>query len=1022
MQVECQTCRVVSELLQYCDNCGASLDRHCSACNCINRPGARFCDSCGNSFAASTPAVDAVVPAQQKQLTVLFADICGSTEIVSSRDAEDASLILDAVLHVIEAAVRRYGGVVTHRLGDGVMVLFGAPAAAEDHAARACFAALAILADVAHLARRALPVRVGLCSGPVILRRTGRDEGDYDVAGVTVHIASRLEQRAEPGTILLAPQTLRLVAGIAETAPIGPIALKGLAEPLEVHRLVNARDRPSWVVRLDTRSLSPFVGRIEERAQLAAALRRATDRQTQAIVLVGDAGMGKSRLVHEFLAAVPSGEWHLFRVETTPLSMAVPYALLTATLRQIVGCSPEESLADIAAGLAPALTALGLDSTHDLSSLLSHLDQDSGATHAAELPAMHRDNLVRALAPILRRYAELHPIIFVIEDFHWLDASSVELLDAMRSELDGARLLLVLTTRPERRPSWNRNSEAKSRAAMLVIELAPLTEAQSKAMLSCLIGGADNYISLRDLIIARAGGTPFFLEEFAQSLREQGALESGMPRLSDIVIPASVQDILAARIDRLAPTQRRVLQIAAVIGPDVRQPILVAVADVPTATLANTFEILRAGRFLTRTTASGEIVYSFSHALTQAVAYGSLLRSDRRLVHERVLRALEAFSPKGTESDFDQLAHHAICAEAWPKAGRYAMAAGERASRRSAPTEAKAYFLSAIVALSRQPATPATIGQGIDARLGLRSIMSVSLADAADMQEMLQETLTEADHLAEQVGDRLTLARVYVGRAAILAHWGDLPTSIRLGRAALAIMRVSNEAAGTVAAAFTLVQALWYAGELAEAQEVLAATVGQANSPAGQQRSSSTHVLPAVGFWCYFSRIQAELGHHAESLTSIAEARNLAIRTGSLFDQILVDLNEGAAWLLKGETERAVELLERTLRITRDNMFEWHVSSIACLLGAGWVDMGRNIEARQLLEQASALADRNRHVAKRLLCSPPLIRALTGAPNFDFSNARRLADRTLLDAERLGFRPIVRQTHEALRQIKALST
>lgn len=282
--------------------------------------------------------------------------------------------------------------------------------------------------------------------------------------------------------------------------------------------------------------------------------------------------------------------------------------------------------------------------------------------------------------------------------------------------------------------------------------------------------------------------------------------------------------------------------------------------------------------------------------------------------------------------------------------------------------------------------------------------------------------MTEADYLAEQVGDCLTLARVYVGRAAILAHWGDLPTSIQLGRAALAIMRVNNEAAGTVAAAFTFVQALWYAGELAEAQEVLAATVGQANSPAGQQRSSSTHVLPAVGFWCYFARFQAELGHHAESLTSIAEARNLAIRIGSLFDQILVDLNEGAAWLLKGETERAVELLERTLRIARANMFEWHVSSIACLLGTGWIDMGRNVEARQLLEQASALADRNRHVAKRLLCSPPLIRALTGAPNFDFPNARRLADRTLLDTERLGFRPIVQQTHEALLQIKALST
>lgn len=961
--------------------------------------------------------------AQQKQVTILFADICGSTEIASSMDAEDASLALGGVLQVISVAIHRFGGVVNQRLGDGVMALFGAPVAAEDHATRACFAALAILADVGKMAECALPVRVGLCSGPVILRRTGKDENDYEVAGLTAHIAARLEQRADPGTILLAPQTMQLVVGIAQTEALGPVTLKGLAGPLEVHRLVSARDQSSWAVRSGTRSLSPFVGRAEELALLAVALSQAWNRQSQAMVLVGDAGMGKSRLVHEFLHAIPSGDWHIIRVDTTAQSIAVPYVLLTSLLRQIVGCTSEETLADIAARLPSATTALGLEFTYDPSPLLLHLDRDDGAALAASTPALHRDNLVQALVPILRRYTELHPIIFVIEDFHWLDVSSVELLDALRYELEHVRLLLLLTTRPERRPNWGKaggivSGEAASDKTARVIELTPLTAAQSNAMLGELVGGETELAPLRALVVARAGGTPFFLEEFARSLHEQGALADGAPRLSDIVIPASVQGILAARIDRLSPLHRRILQIAAVVGRDVPWALLTAVADLPAATLTDAVAVLYGGRFLAGVAGPGGAVHNFSHALTQAVAYDTLLRSDRRVLHERVLRTLEALSTVHVESTVNELAHHAGCAEAWPEAARYAIAAGEQASRRSAPTEAKAYLQAAIAALDRQPATLTTISQGIDARLSLRGV-SASLTDAVGMQDMLQATLAEADRLAEQAGDRLTLARVYVSRGAMLSHWGDLPGAIELSRTALAIMRAGDDRPGMVGAAFALVQALWYAGDLPEAQEVLAANIGYARSTEGQQRSSATFVLPAVGFCCYFARIQAELGHHIESQAIIGEARDLATRAGSIFDQVLVDLNEGAARLAAGETDIAVQVLERALDIARTHTIEWHVPSIACLLGDGWVKMGRNVEARLLLEQASAFADRNRHVAKRLLCSPPLIRALGGAPHHDMRAALVLADRTLQDASLRGFRPIVRQTHAALAQIGA---
>jgi adenylate cyclase len=311
MLVACPRCGESALPGQYCDNCGAKIEKICRSCSVANRPNARFCANCGTAFEApdtnQRPAGPDTSGAQQKQVTVLFADISGSTELISRMDAEDASYTLGSVISVISKAMTRYGGVVIRRMGDGVMVLFGAPVAAEDHAARACFAALAALDAVSRMGDLALPIRIGMCSGPVILRKTGRDDEDYDVAGITAHIAARLEQQAEPGTVLLAQQTASLVTGIANVESLGQVALKGIAEPLPVFRLVSATDRPSWIVRSGAKALSTFVGREDELAQLTLALGRAWAGRAQAVALVADAGMGKSRLLHEFLGNLAQG-------------------------------------------------------------------------------------------------------------------------------------------------------------------------------------------------------------------------------------------------------------------------------------------------------------------------------------------------------------------------------------------------------------------------------------------------------------------------------------------------------------------------------------------------------------------------------------------------------------------------------------------------------------------------------------------------------------------------------------------
>jgi class 3 adenylate cyclase/tetratricopeptide (TPR) repeat protein len=1023
MLVACPRCGESALQGQYCDKCGTKIEKICLSCSATNRPDARFCANCGTAFEAAAdkkpaPAGPDTSGAQQKQVTILFADICGSTELISRMDPEDASYALGSVISVISKAVTRFDGAVIRRMGDGVMVLFGAPVAAEDHAARACFAALAVLDAVGRMGDLALPIRIGICSGPVILRKTGRDDEDYDVAGITAHIAARLEQQAEPDTILLAQQTASLVTGIANIESIGRIALKGIAEPLPVFRLISATDRPSWIVRSGAKALSTFVGREEELAQLSLALGRAWAGRAQAVALVADAGMGKSRLLHEFLGNLPQGAWHVMRVETTAQSTAIPYFLITALLREFVGGSHEATIAEVAARLPSVIASLGLDPQFDTTPLLALLDREADEVAFDKIDPLQRSHrLVQSLRPILLRYADLHPLILVMEDYHWLDASSVDVLNELFGEMDAVRLALLVTTRPERRPGWRHlTQQGDGHGPKKEVELKRLTAGQADHLLQELIGGSDELAPLRAHIIARADGTPFFLEEFARSLHESGAIAGGAPRLTNIVIPASVQSILAARIDRLAPLHRRILQIAAVIGRDVPLPLLAALADMHESTLTQEIAVLRAAGFLVEVNLRTGIVHSFSHALTQAVAYDTLLRSDRRGLHERVLRAMETQGPGQRDSAVDDLVHHAVLAEAWPEAARYALAAGERASRRSALTEAKAYLETAIAALSQQPPSIATMTQGIDARLSLRGVLA-TMNDTSGIQEYLKE----ADNLAELAGDRLNLARVYISRGAMLSHAGDLPGAIELSRTALDIMRAANDSVGIVSAAFSLAQALWYSGDLDDARQMLLSNLAHARSESGQRRSTATFVLPSVVFFCYLARIQGDLGDSAAGFEAAREARSIADRQGHAFDQVLVNTYEGALLLASGQLPKSIDMLERALSVARANEIEWHIPLIACLLGRAYVETGRHADARKLLQQASALADRSRHIAKRLLCSPSLIRALAEGPDGDLAAATDLAMLTLREATARGLRPTVVHTQLALARILALA-
>ena len=1018
MQIACPQCGESTTGGRFCDHCGTRLERICAGCGEANRLAARFCAGCGAGFEggrAAPPSPETAV-AQQKHVSILFADICGSTELISSMDPEDAGNALGAVMRAVAEAVVRCGGIVTTYMGDGLMALFGAPVAAEDHAARACFAALAILEDVRALGAPAPPVRIGICSGPVILRAIGRDAGDYAVAGIAAHIAARLEQQAEPGCVLLAQHTASLVHGIATLEPMGPLSLKGIAEPVPVYRLLGAASRPSWTVRSGGAALARFVGREEELAQLRGALERAAAGRVQAVALVGEPGIGKSRLLHEFVGGLAPGTWHVMRVETTAQSAAIPQLLVTALLREITGCAPTDGDADVAAKLAAAVDSLGPGTQLDIVPLLAHLDSAGGGTDYAGIePAHRRQRLVQALRQILLRYADLHPLIIILEDYHWLDTSSVEVLHGLMEGLDSARLLLLVTTRPERRPGWG-PAASQGGGPRGEIELRVLPPDPPAALLEELSGQPAPLAPLRAHITPRADAPPFSLGESPPPRREPGAWPAGAPRLPSIEIPGSVQAILASRIDRLSPHHRRILQVASVVGRDIPLPLLAAAAEMPQALLVREIADLRAAGFLTELRLPWGAVHHFAHALIQAVAYDSLLRSDRRGLHERVLRALEAQATGSEDVAIEDLAHHATRAESWPEAARYALEAGERAAHRSAWAEARAFFEAAIVALQRLPASADTASRGIDARLRLRFVLGAA-SDVAQVQEHLRE----ADRLAEQTGDRVSLARVHISRATALSHGGDLTQAIALGRVALDTMLEAGDAVGIVGAAFALAQAQWYAGEFREGRHVLESTLAHARSEIGHSRTSATFVLPSVVFFCYLARICDDLGASTAGVAAIREARSLADRDGHAFDRLLVNIYEGALLLSGGQAAAAIETLEGALEAARSNELGYHIPSIASVLGRAYVDAGRHPEARDLLASASAYADRNGRIGKRLICTPPLIRALSEGAGRDLDAARTLAALTMREAETRGYRPVLVEARIAVARAFALA-
>ncbi len=700
----------------------------------------------------------AALEGERKQVTVLFADVKGSLALIEHVDPEDARQILDAALAVMMDAVHRYEGTVNKVLGDGIMALFGAPVAHEDHAVRACYAALAIQRAMQEQAARLraahgveVSARIGLNSGEVLVRAIGNDLSmDYDAIGPTVHLASRMEQLASPGAIRLTAATASLAEGFLELRALGRVAVKGLSQPIEAFDLTGVGAARTRLQAAAGRGFTPFVGRADELATLARARELAAAGQGQMVALVGDPGVGKSRLFYEFTRGAPMRPWLVVEGVSVSSGRAGAWAPVVELLKTYFDIAPGDDRRRSAERVLGKVLMLDEALKPVLPALLALLDLplEDAAWQALD-PPQRRRRILDGLKALLVRESGRQPLALVLEDLHWIDGETQALLDSLVESMPTCRLLLLVNYRPEYRHGWG------SRAHYAQLRIDPLGTAGAERLLSNLLGDAAELAELRRRLLEASEGNPLFLEESVRNLLDAGVLAGarGARRLvrqpGAMEVPASVAAIIAARIDRLSAAEKTVLQLAAVIGEDVPLTLLEAVSELPDEELQRALADLRGRELLYEARLFPDIAYAFRHGLTRRVVYEGLLHGSRRALHARLADVLEGRHEGHLDEVVETLAHHFEQGTVWPKAAEYCLRAAAKAKER--------YTYPAALALARKAAEISERAPGLEA----------ARARAIELQGDLHSLLGELEAANQSYDAALALADGGDGRQRI---------------------------------------------------------------------------------------------------------------------------------------------------------------------------------------------------------------------------------------------------------------
>lgn len=754
---------------------------------------------------------------ERKWVTILFADIKDSTALVGKMDPEDAADHLAAAMKAMSEAVHNYGGTVNRTMGDGVMALFGAPKALENHAQLACQAGLAIIARVAEAAPE-LQVRVGINSGHVLARLVDTDIGqDYDAIGPAVHLAARLEQLAAPGNVCIGADTVAFARGYLQFKEIPPQTVKGYDQPVECYQLVGVKHTSN---RFDVRreaGLSPFVGRRAEMTMLQNIIETATEERPYIVTLSGDPGVGKSRLAYELLQAVDTRDWNLIKLSTHPQSLSDLNGLIRNLVYHALGMTAEDT-ALMQVQCLQNLRAIDPELETFLSPIqaLLSLPVEEEAWEKADVP-IRRRRQVEAVHRLLSASCRQQPIFIFIEDLHWLDSESLFVIKTLTTARLPMRLFLMSTARREFRPPWRRQENAT------VVFLEDLDPQAADRLVTALIGRDPSLDSYRSRLITRTGGRPLFLEEAILAAVEHGNLigDAGdyelAPGADDIEVPRSVQAVISARLDAIPPQAKELLQYSAVIGDSFSQSLLQEISGFSLIDIEKPLIALTDSEYLRIRQVYPETVYTFKHALLRDVAYDEIPRGKRRQLHGKILKLLESRQKEDINITSDYLAHHAYQARDWQKAVHYLVEAGKRALEQSAYKDATGFYERALRALRRadQP-----LAGNVEVEMYIRAGLHSSILSTGDYARLLVEA-RHIEMLAERSGRTHDLVKIRAGMTNILVHLGFVEEALAVNSLARTALLKTKNPFWAAAVSTQRAETLYYTGRFTDAHAEL---------------------------------------------------------------------------------------------------------------------------------------------------------------------------------------------------------
>ena len=975
--MKCPKCQFENrEDAEFCNKCGTKLEVACPKCDRVNAPGSIFCDKCGCALAETKVAspidysqpqkytpkflADKIITArtsiegERKLVTVLFADVANYTSISEKLDPEEVHQIMDGCFKVLMDEIHRYEGTIDKFTGDGVMALFGAPVAHEDHAQRACYAALEIQKAMSEYGDKIekncgieFKMRVGLNSGPVIVGSVGNDlRMDYTAIGNTTNLASRMETMAKPGTVLISSDTYKIAKDFFKFEPLGKVRVKGKEEPVEAYQLIEAGEVETRIEASVARGLTKFVGRKREIGALKEAFEKAQSGSGQVVGILGEAGVGKSRLLLEMRGALSKEEHTYLEGRCLHYGGSMAYLPFLDILRSYFDIKEGEREFVIKKKMSENVSQLDEKLEGILPPLQDILSLKAEDEEYLKLePSLKRVKVFEAIKDLLIRDSQNRPLILAVEDLHWIDKTSEEFLDYLIGSLASAHILMILLYRPEYTHQWG------SKSYYSQIGVDQLSTSTSAELVQAILLEGEAVPELSELILNRAAGNPLFMEEFTHTLLENGSIQKKdheyilTRKASDIQVPDTIQGIIAARMDRLEENMKRTMQVASVIGRDFAFRILQTITGMREE-LKSYLINLQGLEFIYEKSLFPELEYIFKHALTQEVAYNSLLLKRRKEIHEKIGKAIEELYPDRLEEFYEMLAYHYYRSENLEKAYQYLKLSGDKAVLSNSNWEAFRFGKEAINVLNKLPDTEENKRRGIEIRL----LMVYPMMVIGWPEDSLQ-ILEEGERLSSEMGDEKSLAKFYSIIGLYYSMRGDALQGMKYAESCFEQAEKIQDIELMAPTGFDLCSSYNMVSEYLKVVEVAPRILALLEKT---QRESESF---GRGFNIY-STLLATCGQATAWLGNLEEGKALcdkglryALEINDLYSLVLTEFYYGYVCNLKGEGKDGIKHCQNAIKYAEE-------AQILIMLGLLWTGVGWGYYLLGELETALEHADK----------------------------------------------------------------